>query len=130
MTTIVYTEEVMTTNSPSSSPRNIQKFTVKIMEGGGNGTGPKANANSSGRTRRAGSPKPQKKYSIRKSMGQKKTSQIEVVRGGHFPGGYNPQIFTITAYLPHDGGKRLKVGCVTVCVRGRGRGELCVHQSG
>ena len=26
-----------------------------------------------------------------------------------YPSGYNPNVFTITAYLPYDGGKRLKV---------------------
>ncbi len=98
MTTIVYTEEVMSSNSPNSGPKNAQKLTVKIMEdrksGGFSGTPVH---------QRGGSPKPQKstRFSVR---GTRK------LQGHHYPTGYSQNVFTITAYLPHDGGRRLKVG--------------------
>ncbi len=109
MTTIVYKEEMITSKSPNSgTPRNVQTktFTVQILKGdapssGGGGGGGGSRATSKSLTQRnsssrVGSPKPNKKYDVRK-MG-KQTSYT-----------YNPNVFTITAYLPHDGGKRLKV---------------------
>lgn len=102
MTTIVYTEEIMTTKSPNSSPKNIQKFTVKIMEGGSSSKGGGINSG-----QKAGSPKPQKRFSVKHPRKDSKSkAQLEV--HSHFPG-YNPHMFTITAYLPYDGGRRLKV---------------------
>lgn len=41
-----------------------------------------------------------------------------------FPSGYNPHMFTITAYLPYDGGKRLKVG---LCLLWVGGYRLCCY---
>ena len=84
----------------NSSPRNVQKFTVKIMGD---------NTPTSGRGGgRQGSPKPQKRFSVRHGgKGHKSKPQMDVQSS--FPMGYNPHMFTITAYLPYDGGKRLKV---------------------
>ena len=106
MTTIVYTEEVMTTTSPNSSPRNIQKFTVQIMEDDKNG----------GRQPRSGSPKPQKRFSVVRHMrkSEHKSSKSFEVQSV-FPSNYNPHMFTITAYLPYDGGRRLKVNYCSHC---------------
>ena len=101
MTTIVYTEEVTTTQSPNSSPRNVQKFTVKIMESSKGGEGRNG--------QRAGSPKPQKKFSVRHTRKEPKSKSHSFEVQSHFPSGYNPHMFTITAYLPYDGGRRLKV---------------------
>ncbi len=104
MTTIVYKEEMITSKSPiSGNPRNVQTktFTVQIMggeaqaSGGSRATG--GGKSLSQRHTRGGSPKPTKKFEVRSG---KKTSYSAL---------YNPQMFTITAYLPHDGGKRLKV---------------------
>jgi hypothetical protein len=102
MTTIVYKEEMITSKSPiSGTPRNVKTktFTVQILgsegsqNGGGNRTG---GSKSSQRQSRGGSPKPNKKFDVRSGR-QSRGYQ------------YDPSIFTITAYLPHEGGKRLKV---------------------
>lgn len=104
MTTIVYKEEMITSKSPiSGTPRNVKTktFTVQIMgteasqSGGSNRTG---GGKSSQRQSRGGSPKPNKKFDVRSGGRQSRNFQ------------YDPNIFTITAYLPHEGGKRLKVG--------------------
>lgn len=96
MTTIVYTEEVSRSTSPNSSPKNVQKLTVKIMEDRKSSAGGGTPVH-----QRGGSPKPQKstRFSVR---GTRKVQ-------GHYLSAYNPNVFTITAYLPHDGGRRLKV---------------------
>ena len=103
MTTILYTvsEEVMTSKLPNSTPSDVQKFTVKMMGDttptGGRGSG----------SQRQGSPKPAKRFSVRHGgRGHKPKAQVDVLNS--FPMGYNPHMFTITAYLPYDGGKRLK----------------------
>ena len=106
MTTIVYKEEMITSKSPvSGTPRNVQTktFTVSIMgdaqnSGGSRASGGKSHSQRLSRTR-GGSPKPEKKYDVRGSKSGKSPSYQ-----------YNPHVFTITAYLPHEGGKRLKVG--------------------
>lgn len=99
MTTIVYKEEMITSKSPiSGTPRNVKTktFTVQITgtEASQNRTG---GGKSSQRQSRGGSPKPNKKFDVRSGR-QSRSFQ------------YDPNIFTITAYLPHEGGKRLKVG--------------------
>lgn len=111
MTTIVYKEEMITSKSPTSgTPRNVKTktFTVQIMggepqsgSGGGRASGTGAAKSSSQRHSRGGSPKPNKKYDVRGGKGAKHSS----FTSSH----YNPHMFTITAYLPHEGGKRLKV---------------------
>ena len=107
-TTIVYKEEMITSKSPNSgTPRNVQTktFTVQIMGDGQSSSsrgGPAAGGGGSSnphtpRHSRGGSPKPNKKFSVKK--GGKQSPYVS----------YNPHIFTITAYLPYEGGKRLKV---------------------
>ena len=114
MTTIVYTEEVMTSKSPTSGPRNVQTFTatLEIMgdaQSGSSGTRVTGSTTTTTTTRhRPGSPKPRKKFSVR-ARTDSKGSKSELDVQGHFPRGYSPHMFTITAYLPHDGMKRLKV---------------------
>ena len=102
MTTIVYKEEMITSKSPiSGTPRNVKTktFTVQIMGSEGSQSGGSGRTGGGGkpsqRHSRGGSPKPNKKFDVRRQ-----------------PHGYqyDPNIFTITAYLPHEGGKRLKVG--------------------
>lgn len=114
MTTIVYKEETITSKSAvSGTPRNIQTtktFTVKIMGdtppntssvGGGSRLG-----TTSQRPSRGGSPNPDKRFNVKSKGGGKHTT------GKHTTSyTYDPRVFTITAYLPHDGGKRLKVKC-------------------
>ena len=106
MTTIVYTEGIMSNNSPSSSA----SVTRVVLEIGGMGESQSAarttiTATSAGGHYRPGSPRPKKLHGVRKEK--------ESVKRGHYPSGYppgfNPRAFTITAYLPNDGGKRLKV---------------------
>jgi hypothetical protein len=58
---------------------------------------------------RAGSPKPQKKFSVRHTRKEAKSKSHSFELQSHFSSGYNPHMFTITAYLPYDGGRRLKV---------------------
>jgi len=105
MTTIVYKEEMITSNS---GPRNVQTktFTVKIspssganrgVGGGGRGTGGSKTQRPS---TRGGSPKPDIMFNVKSKPGKPPSS---------FPPHYDPRVFTITAYLPHEGGKRLKV---------------------
>ena len=100
MTTIVYKEEMITSN-----PRNVKTktFTVQIM---GSGSEPSPGGGSRERTSstktshrltRGGSPKPSKKFGVK--SGKQIPSYMT----------YHPHVFTITAYLPHEGGKRLKV---------------------
>lgn len=98
---------MITSKSPvSGTPRNVQTktFTVKIMgdtqNSGGNRTSGSGSKLHSQRHSRGGSPKPAKKYDVRGSKSGKQPS---------FSSQYNPHVFTITAYLPHEGGKRLKV---------------------
>lgn len=105
MTTIVYKEEMITSKSLSGAPRNVQTtktFTVQIMGDGQNSGGARASGGKSHSQRhsRGGSPKPAKKFDVRSKSG--KSSSFSSPQ-------YNPHIFTITAYLPHEGGKRLKV---------------------
>lgn len=110
MTTIVYTEGVMSNNSPSSA--NVTRVVLEI--GGGMGESQSAaratiTATSSGGHHRPGSPRPKKLHDVRKDKERSK-------RGGYpsgYPPGFNPRAFTITAYLPNDGGKRLKVYSVS-----------------
>ena len=105
MTTIVYKEEMITSKSPiSGNPRNVQTktFTVQIMggeaQGSSGGRGTVGGKSLTQRHSRGGSPRPTKKFEVR--SGGKKPPYSAL---------YTPQMFTITAYLPHDGGKRLKV---------------------
>ena len=101
----MYTEELMPGKPPSSGgPRNFKKFTVQIM--GDTQSGPRsvsASHLSTVQAHRGGSPKPKKRFSVKKSASK------EMYQHTSFPAGYNPHMFTITAYLPYDGGKRLKV---------------------
>lgn len=100
MTTIVYTEEVMTSKSPNSgTERNITTFTVKFNMGDEARGSPKHVPHSDSSKRRS--------KSTRQKQEGKISKQLEVQSS--FPSGYNPHTFYITAYLPHDGGKRLKV---------------------
>lgn len=119
MTTIVYKEEMITSNANSGAPRNVQTktFTVQIM-GDGTGSGSRTSGSSSITPRhssRGGSPKPAKKFSVRGASKMGKQSSFP-------PSGYNPHVFTITAYLPHDGGKRLRVSFHFCCYFG---GPVC-----
>ena len=107
MTTIVYKEEMITSKSPiSGTPRNVQTktFTVQIGMGdtqnsGGRGSG--GGKSLSQRHSRGGSPKPNKKlFDVRGSKSGKQSS---------YSAQYNPHVFTITAYLPREGGRRLRV---------------------
>lgn len=103
MTTIVYKEEMITSNASAGASRNVQTktFTVQIMGDGSNRTsGVSAPRHT---TSRGGSPKPTKKFSVRGASKMGKQSSFTP------PSGYSPRSFTITAYLPHDGGKRLRV---------------------
>ena len=104
MTTIVYKEEMITSKSPNSgTPRNVQTKTFTVQIGMGDAQSSGGNRSSSKsltpRHSRGGSPNSAKKYDVRSSKSGK----------GSFSSHYNSQVFTITAYLPHDGGKRLKV---------------------
>ena len=56
--------------------------------------------------RRAGSPAARHKGRV--SIKQKRDGKLAGYQPG-YPAGFNPRAFTITAYLPNDGGKRLKV---------------------
>lgn len=114
MTTIVYTEEVMssTTGNPPGNPANVTRFLVEL------GTTASMGDAQSGATRsssnntppirghqghhRAGSPNPST------SRGRFSVKNVRSRMLG-YPTSYNPHAFTITAYLPNDGGKRLKV---------------------
>lgn len=103
MTTIVYTEEVMSGTSPSST--NVTRLLVEYGHGmGDTQSGPRSTGGTTtgGHQHRAGSPKPKKKFMV------KRDSKLSSYSAG-FPPGFNPHTFTITAYLPYDGGKRLKV---------------------
>lgn len=105
MTTIVYKEEMITSTSRNSQRKTV---IVKIM---GDSPNSGATTRASGgsekppttRHSRGGSPKPSKKFGVRGSKDGKQQSYSSL--GSH----YNPHVFSITAYLPHDGGKRLKV---------------------
>lgn len=108
MTTIVYTEEVMSADSPSSA--NVTTYlAVEIGMGDSQSsattrTGNTAATGGDGGNRRAGSPAAKKKGRV----------SVKTKSGGKlhgYPAGFNPRAFTITAYLPSDGGRRLKV-CV------------------
>lgn len=102
MTTIVYKEEMITTNTISGTPKNVKTKTLTVQIMGGeasqsSGSNRGSGGKSSQRLSRGGSPKPNKKFDVRGKGGRQSYQQ------------YNPNIFTITAYLPHEGGKRLKV---------------------
>ena len=108
MTTLVYTEEVVSADSPSSA--NVTTYTLDVEIGMGDrlSSGNAAGTGGDGGSRRAGSPAAKKKERV----------SVKTKRGGKlhgYPAGFNPRAFTITAYLPSDGGRRLKV-CVRVCV--------------
>ncbi len=112
MTTIVYKEEMITSKSPiSGTPRNVKTktFTVQILGSeppqsqGAASNRANSGGKSSQRLSRGGSPKPNKKYDVRGSKGGKLSHSYL----------YDPSVFTITAYLPHEGGKRLKVRMLT-----------------
>ena len=96
MTTIVY-EEIMTSRSANDSPRNVKKLTVKIM-----GDSPVA---------KNVEPSPRARRKTHKGARQRRPQGGIEVEGqfGPISGSYAPHVFTITAYLPHDGGRRLKV---------------------
>ena len=113
MTTIVYTEEVMNTDTPSSA--NVTHFLVEIGMGETQSAATVRPATTAAMSsaghhgvvhhhHRAGSPKPKSRFSVKKR---------EAKLSGYSPTGYlagfNPRAFTITAYLPNNGGKRLKV---------------------
>ena len=112
MTTIVYKEEMITSTASSGAP-NVQSsktVTVKILSDDGRTTSgnrssgaPPSNTprHSSHSSTRRGSPKPNKKiHNVREGSKLSK---------GSFSPGYSAHPFVITAYLPYDGGKRLKV---------------------
>lgn len=96
---------MITSKSPiSGTPRNVKTktFTVQIMGSEGSQSGGSSRTGSgkpSQRLSRGGSPKPNKKFDVRGSKGGRQSHSFQ----------YDPTIFTITAYLPHEGGKRLKV---------------------
>lgn len=119
MTTIVYTEEVMSADSPSSA--NVTRFLVEIGMGETQSssvtsrstnstttatatTGVTTGSGSGGHLHRPGSPKPKSRFSVKKRSDSKLSSYPT-----GYPAGFNPRAFTITAYLPNDGGRRLKV---------------------
>lgn len=114
MTTFVYTEEVMSGNQSSSA--SVTRFLVELGTTGSAGMGdaqsgaakltPSNTPPMSGHHgHRAGSPKPKKRFSVKKG-----DSRLGAYPAG-YPPNFNPHAFTITAYLPNDGGKRLKVHC-------------------
>lgn len=125
MTTIVYTEEVMssTSSNPPGNPANVTRFLVEVGTTAGmgdtqSGATRAPSSSSSSNTppiaghRRTGSPKPataKGRFSVKQKSGGGGGSS----RLAGYPGGYstsfNPHVFTIVAYLPNDGGKRLKV---------------------
>ena len=117
MTTIVYTEEVMssTSGNPPGNPANVTRFLVEVgtTAGMGDTQSGAARPPSSNNTppisghRRTGSPKPATAKG-RFSVKQKGGSRMAGYPSG-YPPSFNPHAFTIVAYLPNDGGKRLKV---------------------
>jgi len=125
MTTIVYKEEMITSTASPGAP-NVQSsktVTVQILSDDGRTTSgnrssgvpsntPRHTSHSS--TRR-GSPKPNKKiHNVREGSKLSK---------GSFTAGFGAHPFLITAYLPYDGGKRLKVSRL---LKSRlDAGELC-----
>ena len=105
MTTIVYKEEMITSTASSGAPRNVQSkmVTVQILSDGTSGSRTSGPSNTPRHQSRRGSPKPNKKiHNVREGS--------KLGKGSFTAGGYNSHPFTITAYLPHDEGKRLKVG--------------------
>ena len=93
MTALMYTDESLPVQPPTSvGPRQIVSFNVQM----GNTHDYKSN--------RGGSPRPAHPKKGRFSVMRKPSSGAT-----SYPSGYNPNVFTITAYLPYDGGKRLKV---------------------
>ncbi len=114
MTTFVYTEEVMsnTSGNPPGNPASVTRFLVEVGTTAGMGDTQSGAARSSSNTtntppisghRRTGSPKPataKGRFSVKQKGGR-------MMAG--YPPSYNPHVFTIVAYLPNDGGKRLKV---------------------
>ena len=100
MTTIVYTEEVMSADSPSSA--NVTTYLAVEIGMGDSQSSRTAATGGDGGNRRAVSPAAKKKgrVSVKTKSGGKLSG---------YPAGFNPRAFTITAYLPSDGGRRLKV---------------------
>ena len=102
---------MITSATSSGMPQQQTKtFTVQIM-GDRSGSGSRAVGSTTMSPRqssRGGSPKPSKKFSVRggSKMGKHSFS----------PNSFNSPSFTITAYLPHDGGKRLRVRKKSLCV--------------
>ena len=105
MTTIVYKEEMITSTASSGAPRNVQSkmVTVQILsDGTASGSRTSGPSNTPRHQSRRGSPKPNKKiHNVREGS--------KLGKGSFTAGGYNSHPFTITAYLPYDEGKRLKV---------------------
>ena len=99
---------MITSTASSGAPRNVSSkmVTVQILSEDGRASGSRAGGGLSSTPRhpphssRGGSPKPNKIHNVR---GGSKLGK------GSFSTGYGSLPFTITAYLPHDGGKRLKV---------------------
>lgn len=124
MTTIVYTEEIMssgTSGNPPGNPANVTRFLVEVGTTAGmgdtqSGTVRAPSSSMSNNTppmssghRRTGSPKPataKGRFSVKQKSGG--SSRMAGYPSG-YPPSFNPHAFTIVAYLPNDGGKRLKV---------------------
>ena len=112
MTTIVYTEEVM--NSDSASSSNVTHFLVEIGMGETQSAAVRPTTTAAALStashvhshhhHRAGSPKPKSRFSVKK-----RDPKLSAYSPTGYPAGFNPRAFTITAYLPNNGGKRLKV---------------------
>lgn len=106
-TTIVHKEDLVAGKpSPSGGPRSFRTFTAHVMGDTHSGQRSVSASHLAAHTHRdrGGSPKPKKRFSVKKATGRK-----ELFLQTHLPAGFNPQMFTITAYLPNEGGKRLKV---------------------
>ena len=104
MTTIVFTEEVLTSKSPNSgAQRNIKTVTLKIMGD--------AQAETRGSPKNSTNPHSvsHKKKPSLKQKSESKLGKQQLEFQSSFTPGYNPHTFYINAYLPHDGGRRLKV---------------------
>ena len=121
MTTFVYTEEVMssTSGNPPGNPASVTRFLVEVGTTAGmgdtqSGAARALSSSSSSNTppvsghRRTGSPKPAKaRFSVKQKGGGGSGRMAGYPSG--YPSSFNPHVFTIVAYLPNDGGKRLKV---------------------
>lgn len=124
MTTFVYTEEVMssTSGNPPGNPASVTRFLVEVGTTAGmgdtqSGAARALSSSSSSNTppvssghRRTGSPKPataKGRFSVKQKGGGGSGRMAGYPSG--YPSSFNPHVFTIVAYLPNDGGKRLKV---------------------